>query len=111
MIGAALFTAGVVPIAWERAPAWRAADDGTFRVEFAHTLRRMDRLQPALLLVCLLSTVGFAVSASGSARMLAGIASSCFFAVLVGLRRRSRSHPGAAGRAELRGRDLRRRQR
>ncbi len=26
LIGAALFAAGVVPIAWERAPAWRAAD-------------------------------------------------------------------------------------
>jgi hypothetical protein len=34
LIGAALFAAGVVPIAWERAPAWRAADQATFRVEF-----------------------------------------------------------------------------
>jgi Domain of unknown function (DUF1772) len=84
LIGAALFVAGVVPIAWERAPAWHAADAGTFRVEFAHTLRRMDRLQPALLLVCLVSSVGFAVSASGTARTLAGVAASCFLAVLVG---------------------------
>jgi hypothetical protein len=52
VISAGLFAAGVVPITWERAPAWRAADDATFRAEFAHTLRRMDRLQPALLLVC-----------------------------------------------------------
>jgi hypothetical protein len=84
LIGAALFAAGVVPIAWERAPAWRAADDGTFRVDFAHTLRRMDRLQPALLLVCLVSSVGFAVSASGTPRTLAGLAASCFLAVLAG---------------------------
>lgn len=84
LIGAALFVAGVVPIAWERAPAWREADHGTFRTDFAHTLRRMDRLQPALLLVCLVSSAGFAVSASGSARMLAGLAASCFLAVLVG---------------------------
>jgi hypothetical protein len=84
LIGAGLFAAGVVPIAWERAPAWRAADYARFRVEFAHTLRRMDRLQPALLLVCLVSSVGFAVSASGTARMLAGLAASCFLAVLVG---------------------------
>ena len=84
LIGGALFAAGVVPIAWERAPAWRAADYGTFRVEFSHTLRRMDRLQPALLLACLVSTVGFAVSASGTARTLAGLAASCFLAVLVG---------------------------
>jgi hypothetical protein len=84
LISGALFTAGVVPIAWERAPAWRAADHGRFRVEFAHTLRRVDRLQPVLLLVCLVSSVGFAVSANGTARALAGLAASCFAAVLVG---------------------------
>jgi hypothetical protein len=84
LIGGALFVAGVVPIAWERAPVWRAANYETFRVEFAHTLRRMDRLQPALLLVCLVSTVGFAISASGTARTLAALAASCFLAVLVG---------------------------
>jgi Domain of unknown function (DUF1772) len=84
LISSALFAAGVIPIAWERAPAWRAADDARFRVDFAHTLHWMDRLQPALLLVCLISSVGFAVSASGTARTLAGIAASCFLAVLVG---------------------------
>jgi hypothetical protein len=84
LISAGLFAAGVVLIAWERAPAWRAADDASFRVEFAYTLQRMDRLQPALLLVCLISSVGFAVSASGTARMLAGLAAFCFVAVLVG---------------------------
>jgi hypothetical protein len=84
LIGGALFVAGVVPIAWERAPAWRAAEHARFRVDFAHTLRRVDRLQPVLLLVCLVSSVGFAVSASGTARVLAALATSCFVAVLVG---------------------------
>jgi ABC-type nitrate/sulfonate/bicarbonate transport system permease component len=81
LISGALFIAGVVPIAWERAPAWRAADHATFRVEFAHTLRRVDRLQRALLLV---SSVGFTVSAHGAARTLAGLAAACLVAVLVG---------------------------
>jgi hypothetical protein len=84
LISGALFATGALPIAWERAPAWREADSVRFRVEFAHTLRRMDLLQPALLLVCLVSSVGFAVSASGTARALAGLAASCFLAVLVG---------------------------
>jgi hypothetical protein len=84
LISAGLFAAGVVPIAYERTPAWRVADHESFRVEFAYTLQRMDRLQPALLLICLISSVGFAVSASGTARMLAGIAASCFVAVLIG---------------------------
>lgn len=84
LISAGLFAAGVVRVAWARAPAWRAADDASFRVEFAHTLKRIDRLQPALLLVCLISSVGFAVSANGTARTLAGVAASGLVAVLIG---------------------------
>ena len=68
LISGALFAAGTVPIVWERAPAWRLADGATFRAEFAHMLRRSDRLQPALLLACLVSATGFAVSATGTAR-------------------------------------------
>jgi hypothetical protein len=84
LLSAALFLGGVVPIAWERAPAWRAASHAQFRVDFAHTLRRMDRLQPALLLICLVSTTGFAATASGTARTLAALAAGCFLAILVG---------------------------
>jgi hypothetical protein len=61
----------VAAIAWERIPAWRASNLLDFRTGFAHTLRRVDRLQPALLVVCLGSTVGFAASTSGAARTLA----------------------------------------
>ena len=74
LISGALFAAGVVPIAWERAPAWRAADTARFRADFAYTLRRMDQLQPALAVVCLVSSVGFALSASGTPRALAAVA-------------------------------------
>ncbi len=28
LISGALFAAGIIPIAWERAPAWRTADSG-----------------------------------------------------------------------------------
>jgi hypothetical protein len=84
LISAGLFVSGVVPIAWERAPAWRAADSATFRVKFARTLRRMDLLQPALGFVCLVSSVGFAVSASGTERALAALAALCFVVILVG---------------------------
>jgi hypothetical protein len=84
LISAGLFAAGVVPIAYERAPAWRAADHASFRADFAHTLQRMDRLQPTLLLICLISSAAFAASASGTARMLAALAASCFVAVLIG---------------------------
>jgi hypothetical protein len=59
----------------------RAAD---FRVAFAHTLRRVDRLQPALLAVCLLSTIGFALGADRQTQVPALLAAVGFLAVLVG---------------------------
>jgi hypothetical protein len=84
LISGALFVAGIVSVAWERAPAWRTVDHATFRVEFAGTLRRMDQLQPALLLVCLASAIGFAVTADDTARTLAALAAACLAAILAG---------------------------
>jgi hypothetical protein len=55
-----------------------------FRTAFAHTLRRVDRLQPALLVICLVSTIGFALSAAGTARTLAELAVAGFLIILVG---------------------------
>ena len=57
LLSGGLFVGGVALIAWERVPAWRATDLVDFRTGFAHTLRRVDRLQPALLVVCLSSTI------------------------------------------------------
>ena len=84
LISAGLFAGGVGTIAWERVPAWRAADLSGFRTTFAYTLRRVDRLQPALLAVCLVSTIGFAAGASDGARTLAVLAAAGLAVVLVG---------------------------
>jgi hypothetical protein len=83
-ISAALFAGGVVSIAWERLPAWRATELADFRIAFAHTLRRVDRLQPALLVVCLVSSIGFALDAEGTARLSALLAGAALLVVLVG---------------------------
>jgi hypothetical protein len=84
LIGGGLFVGGVLSIAWERVPAWRATDLVEFRTGFAHTLRRVDRVQPALLAVCLGPTIGFASSTGGAARTLALLAAGGFLVVLVG---------------------------
>jgi Domain of unknown function (DUF1772) len=84
LIGGGLFAGGVLSIAWERVPAWREADVHDFRTAFAHTLRRVDRLQPALLTVCLISTIGFALGTDGAARTLAVLAGVGFLIILVG---------------------------
>jgi hypothetical protein len=84
LISGGLFAGGVVSIAWERLPAWRVAELSKFRVDFAHTLRRVDRLQPALLVVSLGSTVAFALSGDGVARTSALLAAVGFLVVLIG---------------------------
>lgn len=84
LISGGLFAGGVVSIAWERVPAWRVTELPDFRVAFAHTLRRVDRLQPALLVICLVSTIGFALSADTGGRPAAFAAAAGFVAILVG---------------------------
>lgn len=83
LLSGGLFAGGVVSIAWERVPAWRDADLADFRTAFAHTLRRVDRLQPALLVICLVSTTGFAIGADGAAKTSALFAAAGFLIVLV----------------------------
>jgi hypothetical protein len=75
---------GVLSIAAERVPAWRRIQLPDFRIGFSHTLRWVDRLQPALLSICLLSTIGFAVTAAGAARTLAVVAAAGFLLILIG---------------------------
>jgi hypothetical protein len=84
MVSGGLFAGGVTSIAWERIPAWRRAPTPEFRSEFVQTLRRVDRLQPALLSICLVSTVGFAAVEAGAARVLAVIAAVGFVLILAG---------------------------
>jgi hypothetical protein len=84
LITGGLFTGGVVAIAWERIPAWRESESAAFRPAFAHTVRRMDRLQPALLLACLISTIAFAIVAGGTNRTFAVVAAAGFLLILAG---------------------------
>jgi hypothetical protein len=84
LISGGLFAGGVALIAWERIPAWRASDPVAFRTALAHTLRRVDRLQPVLLVVSLGATIGFASSEGGAARALAALAAGGLLVVLVG---------------------------
>lgn len=79
-----LFAGGVISIAWERGPAWRKADLPDFRAGFAHTLRRVDRVQPVLLSLFLLSTIAFAVGEGGVARTMAVLAAAAGLLVLLG---------------------------
>jgi hypothetical protein len=67
LIRGGLFAGGAGFFAWERIPAWRAMSSMEFQPDFADSIRRADRLQPALLVVCLVSTIGFALVAVAEA--------------------------------------------
>ena len=100
-----LFTGGATAFLWERVPAWRRMEPSEFRNDFADAIHKADRIQPALLVGAIVATIGFALSATGSARTLALIGAAGFMvtliasgAVLVPLQRRiiASSPPQAA---------------
>ncbi len=84
LVAGGLFAGVVTFVAWERIPAWRAMDVAEFRRHFGHSIRRADRLQPAVLIAWLLSTIAFAVTTGGAARALALVAAVGLVLTLVG---------------------------
>jgi len=84
LVAGGLFAGGVVSIAWERAGTWRVASSLDFRRDFAYTIGRVDKLQPALLVITSLSAGVFAFLTPGLPRLLAATAALGLVAVLVG---------------------------
>jgi hypothetical protein len=83
LLSGGLFTGGVTVIAWERVRVWHALPLPQFRPEFAATIDVADRVQPALLVASIVSTVGFAITASGTARWLALTGAAGLLATLI----------------------------
>jgi hypothetical protein len=74
--------------------------------DFEQTLRRTDKVQPALLIAAIVSAAGFALTADGSARVLALVGAAGFvvtlaasLAFLVPLQRRIVATPPAEAKA------------
>lgn len=67
LLTSGLFTGGVKVITWDRIPVWRALPLPQFRTEFARTIRIADRLQQALLLASIVTTVEFGITANTAA--------------------------------------------
>ena len=84
LVAGGLFAGVVAFVAWERIPAWRMMDTPEFRRHVGHSIRKADRLQPAVLILWIVSTVGFAVTSDGSARALAAVAAVGLVGTLVG---------------------------
>src|SRR3712207_3062659 len=106
LIAGGLFAGGAATFAWSRVPIWRRMPVQEFIGDFEETLRRTDKVQPALLVAAIVSAAGFALTADGSARVLASVGAAGFvvtlvasLAILVPLQRRIVATPPAKAKA------------
>jgi hypothetical protein len=106
LIAGGLFAGGAATFAWSRVPIWRRMPAQDFVGDFEETLRRTDKVQPALLVAAIVSAAGFALTADGSARLLASVGAAGFvvtlaasLAILVPLQRRIVATPPAEAKA------------
>ena len=113
VIAGGLFAGGTATFAWSRVPIWRRMAVQQFIGDFEETLRRTDKVQPALLVAAIVSAGAFALTAGGLARVLALVGAAGFvatlaasLAILVPLQRRIVATPPAEAKAidEMRGR-------
>ena len=95
LIAGGLFAGGAATFAWSRVPIWRRMTAQEFIGDFEETLRRTDKVQPAVLVAAIVSAAGFALTADSSARVLASVGTAGFvvtlaasLAILVPLQRR-----------------------
>ena len=109
LVAGGLFAGGAATFAWSRVPIWRRMPLTEFVADFEQTIRRTDKVQPALLVIAAISAGAFAVTSDGGARLLSAIGAFglllvlvASFAVLVPLQRRIIATPVEQG-AELEG--------
>ena len=82
LIAGGLFAGGATTFAWSRVPIWRRMPVREFIGDFEETLRRTDKVQPALLVAAIVSAAGFVLTAEGPARVLASVGAAGFAATL-----------------------------
>ena len=95
LVAGGLFAGAVANFAWSRIPIWRAMGPAEFVTDFDKSIAVADKVQPAVLLVTIIGSVGFALTSDSTARVLALSATAGFaltmvasLAILVPLQRR-----------------------
>ena len=84
VVAGGLFAGGAATFSWSRVPIWRAMPIAEFGEDFSATIRRTDKVQPALLVAAIASAVGFALTVDkGTARTLTWLGVAGFGATLV----------------------------
>ena len=83
LVAGGLFAGGGATFAWSRVPIWRRMPLREFAVDFEQTIRRTDKVQPALLVTSALGGIAYAVTADGSARLFAALGAGGLIVVLL----------------------------
>ncbi len=83
LVSAGAFAGGAATFSWSRVPIWRSMELAPFGDDFSATISRTDKVQPALLVVAIVSAVAFAVGGDGSASALAWVGAAGFLVTLV----------------------------
>ena len=84
LFGAGLFAGGALTFAWSRVPIWRRMPPAQFVDDFAQTLTRTDKVQPALLVTGAASAAVFAATSNGAAAALAAAGAGGLLVALIG---------------------------
>ena len=79
-----LFAGGAATFAWSRVPIWRRMRAPEFLRDFEQTLRRTDKVQPALLVGAIVGSIAYAATTDGPGRGFAIAAAAGFVATLGG---------------------------
>ena len=83
LVSAGLFAGGALTIAWAGAPVLRAMPPDRFIPEFARTIRTADKVQPALAVIALATSIVVSVTSDGAARFAAATGAAVFLAIVV----------------------------
>jgi hypothetical protein len=83
LMSGGMFAGGAASFSWSRVPIWRGMEPTSFGDDFSATIRRTDKVQPALLVVAIVSAIAFALSADGAASALAWVGAGAFLVTLV----------------------------
>jgi hypothetical protein len=83
VVAGGMFAGGAVSFSWSRVPIWRAMPVAQFGDDFSATIRRTDKVQPALLIAAIVAAVAFALAAEGWPSAWAWLGAAGFLVTLV----------------------------
>ena len=84
LVAGGMFAGATASFTWYRLPLWRRMSASDFVSDFSATIALADKVQPALLLVTIVSALRYGGTKGGDATFLAAAAAVGFAVVLVG---------------------------